>query len=416
MRSLKSCIRTSDPAKRQSEQIDKQIKEDKALSKKIFKLLLLGPGESGKSTIVKQMRILYHDNDGAAVDQSEIIEQRIKDIRKNVKDAILTIVGAMPQLQPPVLLANPDNQQHVAYLMNVATRDNFEYSQEFYDRTEILWRDAGVQQCYKRYNEYQLFDSAKYFLDRIATIRNPDYRPTNQDILRCRVLTSGIYEIRFHVNNIHFHLFDVGGQREERRKWVQCFNDVTSIIFVASCSEYDQQLREDVNQNRLRESLHLFSKVWHNRWLQEVSIILFLNKQDLLEQKIREGRSRLEKYFPEYAYYSTRESAPSSVDQEVHRVRCFIKDQFLSIVRQPQIEWPRPNNQKLKAHYCFPHFTCAVDTENVRAVFNYCRENILLRTLEEYDLLSAGNTHEGTAPRPALAGDLKPAWPEYNIV
>lgn len=33
--------------------------------------------------------------------------------------------------------------------------------QEFYDRTEILWRDAGVQQCYKRYNEYQLFDSAK---------------------------------------------------------------------------------------------------------------------------------------------------------------------------------------------------------------------------------------------------------------
>ena len=51
--------------------------------------------------------------------------------------------------------------------------------------------------------------------------------------LRCRVLTSGIFETKFRVDRVKFHMFDVGGQRDERRKWIQCFNDVTAIIFVA---------------------------------------------------------------------------------------------------------------------------------------------------------------------------------------
>ena len=50
-------------------------------------------------------------------------------------------------------------------------------------------------------------------------------------------------------------MFDVGGQRDERRKWIQCFNDVTAIIFVAASSSYNMVLREDNTQNRLREAL-----------------------------------------------------------------------------------------------------------------------------------------------------------------
>lgn len=60
-------------------------------------------------------------------------------------------------------------------------------------------------------------------------------------------------------------MFDVGGQRDERRKWIQCFNDVTAIIFVTACSGYNLVLREDASQNRLRESLDLFRSIWNNR-------------------------------------------------------------------------------------------------------------------------------------------------------
>ena len=61
-----------------------------------------------------------------------------------------------------------------------------------------------------------------------------------------------------------FSMFDVGGQRDERRKWIQCFNDVTAIIFVTACSGYNLVLREDASQNRLRESLELFQSIWNN--------------------------------------------------------------------------------------------------------------------------------------------------------
>ena len=60
-------------------------------------------------------------------------------------------------------------------------------------------------------------------------------------------------------------MFDVGGQRDERRKWIQCFNDVTAIIFVAATSSYNLVLREDVTQNRVQESLELFRSLWQNR-------------------------------------------------------------------------------------------------------------------------------------------------------
>ena len=48
-------------------------------------------------------------------------------------------------------------------------------------------------------------------------------------------------------------------------------------------SSYNMVLREDNSQNRLREALDLFRSIWNNRWLRTISVILFLNKQDLLK-------------------------------------------------------------------------------------------------------------------------------------
>ncbi|XP_047482985.1 guanine nucleotide-binding protein G(s) subunit alpha-like [Penaeus chinensis] len=217
------------------------------------------------------------------------------------------------------------------------------------------------------------------FLDRVHIVRQNDYTPTEQDILRCRVLTLGIFETRFQVDKVNFHMFDVGGQRDERRKWIQCFNDVTAIIFVTACSSYNMVLREDPSQNRLRESLDLFKSIWNNRWLRTISIILFLNKQDLLAEKIRAGRSRLEDSFPDFARYQTPLDATvePGEDPEVVRAKYFIRDEFLRISTAS-------GDGK---HYCYPHFTCAVDTENIRRVFNDCRDIIQRMHLRQYELL-----------------------------
>lgn len=148
-------------------------------------------------------------------------------------------------------------------------------------------------------------------------------------------------------------MFDVGGQRDERRKWIQCFNDVTAIIFVTACSSYNMVLREDPTQNRLRESLDLFRSIWNNRylvvflfyyhwtlyfiylffkrWLRTISVILFLNKQDLLAEKIKAGKSRLEDYFAEFTRYQTPMDATPDPgeDPPVIRAKYFIRDEFL---------------------------------------------------------------------------------------
>ena len=251
----------------------------------------------------------------------------------------------------------------------------------------VFWTDPSVQKCFERSNEYQLIDSAKYFLDKVEHIQRPDYNPSEQDILRCRVLTSGIFETKFRVDRVKFHMFDVGGQRDERRKWIQCFNDVTAIIFVASSSSYNMVLREDPSQNRLRESLELFRSIWNNRWLRTISVILFLNKQDLLEEKIRSGKSKLEEYFPEFVHYMLPPEATPEIDQgadrEFTRAKYFIRDNFLQISQQPS----SGDAKQHSAHHCYPHFTCAVDTENIRRVFNDCRDIIQRVHLRMYEIL-----------------------------
>lgn len=361
---------------RKNKAINDQLKKDKDVYKSTHRLLLLGAGESGKSTIVKQMKILHKDG----YTEDERLE-KVPDIHNNVREIILTVVAAMPSINPPVELANPDNQKYAQFIRDVVANPGFtDYTQEFFDKVEKLWEDEGVKSCYKRSNEYQLIDSAEYFMApvKLREVARKDFIPSDQDILRCRVLTSGIFETKFIVDKVHFHMFDVGGQRIERRKWIQCFNDVTAIIFVVATSSFNMVIREDETTNRLKESLDLFESIWNNRWLRSVSIILFLNKQDKLKTKIEEGK-KLEDYFVEFGSYSPPESSVREPGDSVlfSRAKFFIRDQFVKVSMKTHDG----------RHFCYPHFTTAIDTENIRRVFESCRDIIQRMHLVKYELL-----------------------------
>ncbi|CAO2610483.1 Guanine nucleotide-binding protein G(o) subunit alpha [Lemmus lemmus] len=276
-----------------SKAIEKNLKEDGISAAKDVKLLLLGAGESGKSTIVKQMKIIHEDGFSG-----EDVKQYKPVVYSNTIQSLAAIVRAMDTLG--VEYGDKERKADSKMVCDVVSRmeDTEPFSAELLSAMMRLWGDSGIQECFNRSREYQLNDSAKYYLDSLDRIGAADYQPTEQDILRTRVKTTGIVETHFTFKNLHFRLFDVGGQRSERKKWIHCFEDVTAIIFCVALSGYDQVLHEDETTNRMHESLMLFDSICNNKFFIDTSIILFLNKKDLFGEKIK--KSPLTICFPEY--------------------------------------------------------------------------------------------------------------------
>ncbi|CAG2170683.1 unnamed protein product, partial [Oppiella nova] len=270
-----------------------QIKKDKRNSRRQLKLLLLGTGESGKSTFIKQMRII-HETDFTHEEKRAYIRV----IHRNILTAIQSIVNAMNLFD--IHYTSSVCQQYSQLILDTDFDSGFHLDNDFVKAIKELWTDPGVQECYNRRNEYQLSDSTKYYFSDIERIASSDYLPTQQDILRARAPTNGINEYTFVYESIIFRMVDVGGQRSERRKWIHCFESVTSIIFICALSEFDDQiLKESSSDNRLEESKALFKTIVTCEWFHNSSVILFFNKYDLFEEKICSSTHLID-YFDDY--------------------------------------------------------------------------------------------------------------------
>jgi len=107
-----------------------------------------------------------------------------------------------------------------------------------------------------------------------------------------------VRESKHEPEHLDFEVVDVGGQRNERKKWMHCFDDVRAVLFIVNLAGYDQVLFEDNSKNRMVEELELFQKVTHNKIFETTPIFLFLNKKDLFEVMIQ--KVDMKSRFPEY--------------------------------------------------------------------------------------------------------------------
>uniref|UniRef100_A0A4W2HXW0 Guanine nucleotide-binding protein subunit alpha n=1 Tax=Bos indicus x Bos taurus TaxID=30522 RepID=A0A4W2HXW0_BOBOX len=312
-------------------------------------------GESGKSTFIKQMRIIH----GAGYSEEDK-RGFTKLVYQNIFTAMQAMIRAMETLK--ILYKYEQNKANALLIREVDVEKVTTFEHRYVSAIKTLWNDPGIQECYDRRREYQLSDSAKYYLTDVDRIATSGYLPTQQDVLRVRVPTTGIIEYPFDLENIIFRMVDVGGQRSERRKWIHCFENVTSIMFLVALSEYDQVLVESDNENRMEESKALFRTIVTYPWFQNSSVILFLNKKDLLEDKIL--HSHLVDYFPEF----------DGPQRDAQAAREFILKMFVDL---------NPDSDKI----IYSHFTCATDTENIRFVFAAVKDTILQLNLKEYNLV-----------------------------
>ncbi|KAI5287095.1 guanine nucleotide-binding protein subunit alpha, partial [Ascosphaera acerosa] len=306
-------------------------------------------GESGKSTILKQMKLIHE-----GCYSREERESFKEIIFSNTVQSMRVILEAMDALDLP--LADQRSEYHVQTIFMQPQQIEGDFlAPEVGTAIETLWKDSGVQECFRRSREYQLNDSAQYYFDSIARIAASDYLPSDQDVLRSRVKTTGITETTFVIGDLTYRMFDVGGQRSERKKWIHCFENVTTILFLVAISEYDQLLFEDETVNRMQEALTLFDSICNSRWFLKTSIILFLNKIDRFKEKL--PVSPMKNYFPDYEGGADYNAACD-----------YILNRFVSL-----------NQAEQKQVYA--HFTCATDTSQIRFVMAAVNDIIIQENL-----------------------------------
>jgi len=314
----------------------KAAKQTVEVEKKIIKMLLLGAGESGKSTIFKQMKIINKDG------YSEAERKTFKAIvHSNTVSSMKTLVGAFELLEVKV----PANIQSMCDTLP----EDETLTPDVAATIKSMWEDEKVQEIFGRKSEFQLNDSADYYFNKVTTLGDPGYVPDEQDVLRSRVRTTGIVQTDFKIKALDFAMFDVGGQRNERRKWIHAFDNVHAVIFVAALSEYDQVLFEDNTMNRMVEAISLFDQIVNSRWFASTSMILFLNKKDLFEMKLK--KANIKDHFEDY------DGADGGTTDAYNEGSAYFKEKFLE-------------KSKNKEKTIYPHITCATDTKNVSFVFN----------------------------------------------
>ncbi|KAH9032555.1 G-protein alpha subunit [Lactarius hengduanensis] len=336
--------------------IDRQIEKDSEKYKQEHKILLLGSCKSGKSTIVKQMKIIHQNG----YTPEELLAFRPL-IWKNLHESAHGVVKALTEFNlEPITPTNRANCERILAYQLAINDPDFYFSPYIAQAVQDLWADKIIPALMNYSSEFYLMDSATYFFAEAIRIAASNYLPSMEDVLRAHAKTTAITETRFPMGQLSIHMVDVGGQRSQRKKWIHYFEGVTSIIFCTALSEYNQVLLEERNQNRMAESLTLFEAVINSRWFLRTSIILFLNKVDVFKDKL--PKVPLDKYFPDY-----------TGGADVNKGAKYILWRFM-----------QANHTQL---HVYPHITQATNTANIGLALVTMKETILQNALKELDIL-----------------------------
>jgi len=347
--------------------IDRQQRNSANRDQQTIKLLFLGAGGSGKSTLFKQLRLLYGDG---------LTEDLRRSYTVNIYSNIIT--GMKRLIEGNLEFANDDDKEDEELAISNGTRktkikrcdektvklinaisEEDSFSPQTAKVIEMAWADPGIQSTWENRSQLQVQDSLAYFVENAQRISKPDYIPSKDDVLHVRTRTTGIVEEEMKIHNKMFHIVDVGGQRSERKKWMTCFDDVRGLIFVVSLISYNQVLYEDEQTNRMVESLLLFRKTLGGTNFKDSCIVVFFNKDDLFKEMIK--NYPITKCFPKYKGELTEEAQYA-----------YIRQMYESQVTHRTIYF---------------HRTCATNTNQIEVIFNAVNLTIIKKALDDAGLL-----------------------------
>eukprot|EP01113_Clastostelium_recurvatum_P009935 TRINITY_DN1484_c0_g1_i1.p1 TRINITY_DN1484_c0_g1~~TRINITY_DN1484_c0_g1_i1.p1 ORF type:complete len:365 (-),score=78.01 TRINITY_DN1484_c0_g1_i1:57-1151(-) len=273
--------------------VEAYLKDARAQDMLDFKVLLLGAGESGKSTVIKQLKSIYK----TTMDEAELQSYAIN-IHKNTLQSMHVLLDAAANLG--IVIKDPKMAARAETVVSCSLDiDLKRLPVEVGEAIEALWTDPDIKEVWSRRSEFWFLDATPYYFENVARFIEDTYTPNEEDIIMTRVRTTGIAVTEFDEGPVHYRVVDVGGQRNERKKWMHCFDDVKCLLFVVNLAGYDQVMFEDPSQNRMVEALQLFAQIVNTPGFENIPIFLFLNKKDIFEQMVQQ--IPLSKCFPEYS-------------------------------------------------------------------------------------------------------------------
>jgi len=288
------CISEQDPEMREgmekNKKLDVWLRHNNQDYKTEVKLLLLGSGDSGKSTFLRQIKHLHGVDSGLESEKAKFTSvikhnclKSFKDFCNGVLQKELPIPPKLEEKVQFILEADELNSDVASAILKVWGKEKSKM-RKYYDKIEVT---------------IQIPTNSPYFWEISKTVANPEYEPTKDDIIQAKIRTIGIQDTHFVFDDTKFLIVDVGGQRSERRKWLHCFNNINAVIFLTAIDEYDGKvLEEDNHTNRMLDSLSLFEKLSESSWFDNIPFILFLNKIDLFEKKL--DRVPLDTHFDDF--------------------------------------------------------------------------------------------------------------------
>jgi len=236
---------------------------------------------------------------------------------------------------------------------------------------KALWADPVIHDVLEK-RKIRLADSADFFLGEVDRIATRTYDPSDDDVVRARLRTVGVQEhrLKFEGGPIignEWAIYDVGGSRTSRAAWLPYFDDVTAIIFLAPVSCFDEQLAEDHSINRLEDSFILWRSICASKLLAKASLIIFLNKCDVLEKKIKRG-TVIKKHLPSYG------DRPN----EAAALIKYLRQKF----KETALECADPKAKRTM----YPFATSVINTKTTALAIQSVREGILQEHLKSSNL------------------------------
>jgi len=370
------------PSDPRDNEVQKDLDKEQKLISREIKLLLLGAGGSGKSTLFKQLQYIHGSgftNRQRALFQKQIHEQ----LMESMKTLIIRCEDSYeddPELNAKYKLydyalddddeADADAEETDSESVRFWTQTVLKHrngqrltgDSRVVKCLSLLWANDVIQRMFDIRNEICVPDSTQYFFENLQRVTSEDYVPNDTDLLMVRYRTTGMQEKTFDIKGHKFTICDVGGQRNERRKWIHFFSNVTSVIFVVSLSCYDELTFED-DSNAMNVSVSVFAENVNSSWFTEVPFILFLNKSDLFDAKIQSVPIKAASVFSGY------DGADDDRDASLN----YIKGVFSG------------KNENANRSV-FTHVTNATDKGQIEKVFNDVQTMIINWSLERAGL------------------------------